>query len=119
MKNILLILMIPVLLSSFTTLRNSVRTNESEAQTYLKLYTTVTGAGEEKQENWMLANNDTRRIVATIQIISATDEDGKANREIKNVIVEAKSSLALGVRSVNGASPNTVVIISAMYTPAT
>ena len=38
MKIILLILMIPVLLSSFTTLRNSVRANESEAQTYLTLY---------------------------------------------------------------------------------
>jgi len=114
MKQLLILLVIPLLLSSFKPL-TSIR-NESEAQTYLKLYTTVTGTGDNKVENWLLANNGTRRIMATVEIVGTTDND-RDYKEKRVVIVEPKSSLPLGVRSANGSTPNSIVILKAVYTP--
>lgn len=117
MKNILLLLMTPLLLTRFAALNDKMSKNESEAQTYLKLYTTVSGTADNRQENWLLANNGTRRITATIEIVGKPD-DGKAFKETKNVIVDPKTSVPLGLRSSNGSAPNTIVIIKAWFTPS-
>lgn len=112
MKHLLLLLILPLFICSF---RPAV-SNEPEAVTYLKLYTTVTGTGDSKTENWLLANNGTRRILATIEIVPAS-EDQQKEKERKDVIVEAKSSLPLGIRTASGSTPNNIVIIKAVFTP--
>jgi len=112
MKYLFIILVMPLLLSSF---KYRVKM-EPEAQTYLKLYTTVSGTGDSRVENWLLANNGTRRIIATIEIVGSQDDTGD-NKERKIVIVEPKASLPLGVRSANGSKPNTVVIVKAEFAP--
>jgi hypothetical protein len=113
MKHILLLVLAPLLLTRFTVAGN----NESEAQTYLKLYTTVTGTADNHQEKWLLANYGTRRIIATVEIL-APSYDSRVENELKNIIVEPKASVTLGCRSSNGSAPNTIVIIKASFTPA-
>ena len=118
MKHILLLLMTPLLLTRFAAVSgNKMSKNESEAQTYLKLYTTVTGTADNRQENWLLANNGTRRIITTVEIVGTAD-DGNAYKKKKNVIVEPKTSVSLGLRSLNGSSPNNIFIIKAGFTPS-
>ena len=78
-------------------------------------YTTTTGTGDAKVENWMLANNGTRRIVATVEIVPASEAEQR-EKVRKEFIVEPKSSQLLGVRSSNGSVPNKVVIVKAVYT---
>lgn len=112
MKYLLLLLIIPLLMGSFTAPVKF----ESEAKTYLKLYTSVSGTGDSKVESWLLANNGTRRIIASLEIIDHQG-DSQETKERKVVIVEPKSSLPLGVRSANGSVPNTIVIVKAGYTP--
>ena len=117
MKQLLILLITPLLFARFSPADKLIGNYESEAQTYLKLYTTVTGTGDDRQENWLLANNGTRRIIATVEIIAPPDADNKDSREKKMVLVDPKESVNLGIRSVNGSTPNTVVIVKAAFTP--
>jgi hypothetical protein len=108
MKRLMLLFFVLVALIS--------KAQQPEAKTYLKLYTQVSGTGGYRIENWYLSNNANRRIQVTLEL-GGTSTVSKGYKETKVVIVEPKKVLPLGLKSMNGSAPNTMVIVKAEYIP--